>query len=195
MRPWDPVVPVESSLNEIFSLLIMVVLNIVALNVFGLRKSGKQAGLIHWIRSLPSSPEIVCLQEMHCISSEEAQAWFAASRFSVAVSPGSVRSCGCVLLFRPPLVLSSVSMDQEGRFLVCSSELADSVFCVVALYAPNCNPARNLFLNYVPTQVDSVTPKLLCGDFNTAFDRSLDRLGSDPLDGSRESFASLLRLF
>lgn len=103
MRPWDPVVPAESSLNEVFSLLKMVVLNIVSLNVFGLRNSGKQAGLIHWIRSLPSSPEIVCLQEMHCISSEEAQAWFAASGFSVAVSPGSVRSCGCVLLFRPLL--------------------------------------------------------------------------------------------
>ena len=94
-----------------------------------------------------------------------------------------VSRISCVVLLKPPLVLSL--FPQKGRFLLCSLELADSVFRVLSLYAPNCDPARNLFLDYVSTQVDSVTPSL-----HDIFDISFDRSGSDPLDGSRESFAS-----
>ena len=38
-------------------------------------------------------------------------------------------------------------------------------------------------------------PTILCGDFNTVFDRGLDRSGSDVNDSSRESTPSLIRLF
>lgn len=38
-------------------------------------------------------------------------------------------------------------------------------------------------------------PTVLCGDFNTVFDRDLDRSGSDEDDSSRESTPSLIELF
>ena len=38
-------------------------------------------------------------------------------------------------------------------------------------------------------------PTVLAGDFNSVFDRALDRFGSNPSDSSRESSASLLSLF
>lgn len=34
-------------------------------------------------------------------------------------------------------------------------------------------------------------PTLLCGDFNSVFDRLLDRVGSEPFDAVHESSASL----
>ena len=37
-------------------------------------------------------------------------------------------------------------------------------------------------------------PTILCGDFNTVFDRGLDRSGSDVNESSRESTPSLIRL-
>ena len=41
----------------------------------------------------------------------------------------------------------------------------------------------------------SFPPTLVCGDFNTVFDESMDRRGSHILDSSRESSAALLSLF
>ncbi|PFX11146.1 Transposon TX1 uncharacterized 149 kDa protein, partial [Stylophora pistillata] len=63
------------------------------------------------------------------------------------------------------------------------------------MYAPNHNPARDQFLDGVHPKVDPSIPSLLCGDFNTVFDRSLDRRGSAPSDSSRESTTSLRCLF
>ena len=44
-------------------------------------------------------------------------------------------------------------------------------------------------------KVDPSVPTILCGDFNTVFDQSVDRFGLDPSDLSRESFSSLQDLF
>ena len=72
-------------------------LTIISINVNGLRGPSKRAGFLHWLHSLPSIPNIVCLQEAHCMSSEEC--------LSFVVSPGSINSCGCIVLYRPVLVL------------------------------------------------------------------------------------------
>ena len=72
-------------------------LTIISINVNGLRGPSKRAGFLHWLHSLPSIPDIVCLQEAHCMSSEEC--------LSFVVSPGSINSCGCIVLYRPVLVL------------------------------------------------------------------------------------------
>lgn len=43
------------------------------------------------------------------------------------------------------------------------------------------------FLRTSLPKIDFSVPTILTGDFNTVFDRSLDRSGSDPADTSRES--------
>ena len=128
-------------------------------------------------------------------SSFECESWFRSSGFLSVVSPGSNRSCGCLVLFRPVLTLVSSSSDDDGRLLHCEFNFRDKSFRVVSLYAPNRNPARDSFFDLVASFVDPSVPTLICGDFNTVFDRSLDRLGSDAADSSRESTAALVRLF
>ena len=59
---------------------------------------------------------------------------------------------------------------------MCEFRFYNQVFRVCRVYARNSNPQRN----------QSVVT-VLAGDFNTVFDRSLDRRGSDPFDVSRES--------
>lgn len=49
---------------------------------------------------------------------------------------------------------------------------------MLCVYAPNRNPARDLFFNQLDVLVDPAVPAVLCGDFNTVFDRGLDRAGS-----------------
>ena len=46
-------------------------LTVISINVNGLRGPSRRAGFLHWLHSLPCIPDIVCLQEAHCMSSEE----------------------------------------------------------------------------------------------------------------------------
>ena len=75
--------------------------SILSLNVYGLRDVDKRSGLVQWLRSLPSSTDFVCLQETHCISEQEACSWFSSTGYCVASSCDSLRSCGCIILYRP----------------------------------------------------------------------------------------------
>ena len=170
-------------------------LSILSLNVNGLRDSSKREGLVQWLRSSCPSADIVCLQETHCVSDIECHSWFSSSGFNFVLSPGSARSCGCIVLYRPILQLINSSSEFPGRSLMCHFSFHGSSFRVFCLYAPNRNPARDLFFNQITDAVDPSNPTVLCGDFNSVFDRSLDRRGSSANDNARESTLALTRLF
>ena len=175
--------------------LFLMALSIVSLNVNGLRDSTKRGAFMQWLRCLPVCVDVICLQESHCVSDVEGHSWFSSSGFNFVVSPGSCRSGGCVLLFHPCLLLVRSSCDVPGRTLLCEFLFHGSSFRVLCLYAPNRNPTRDLFFQQVADSVDPSVPTILCGDFNTVLDRSLDHFGSVPDDFSRESTAALIRVF
>ena len=66
---------------------------------------------------------------------------------------------------------------------------------LACLYAPNRNPERNDFFAYRTDQNDATVPTVICGDFNTVFDRSLDCRGVNVSDTSRERSFALGNLF
>ena len=144
----------------------------------------------------PVSVDVVCLQEVHCVSVSECQFWFRSSGFLSCVSPGSntIRSCGCIVLFRPSLSLVGSWSDSEVRLLQCEFQLRGVRSRVISLYAPNRNPQRNAFLDSAHTYVDPSVPTILAGDFNSVFDRAVDRRGSFVDDNRRESSMALARL-
>ena len=170
-------------------------LSIISLNVNGLREAFKREGLLQWLRSLSVTVDVVSLQETHCTSDVECHSWFSSSGFSFALSPGTCRSGGCIVLYRPVLNLVNFWCEVPGRSLMCEFSFHDATFRVLCLYAPNRNPARDLFFNSISDAVDPSIPTVLCGDFNTVFDRALDRFGSSADDTSRESTLALTRLF
>ena len=174
---------------------LVMALSILSLNCNGIRDQSKRAGLIQWLRSLPAIVDVVCLQETHCRSLTECTSWFGSSGFLFCISPGSSHSCGCIILYRPTLSLVDSQPDVCGRLLLCTFSFMDKSFRICCLYAPNRNPERDLFYQEIADRVDPSTPTLLVGDFNSVFDRSVDRRGSDPLDTARESSARLLALF
>ena len=109
-------------------------LTIISINVNGLRAPSKRAGFLHWLHSLPSIPDIVCLQEAHCMSSEECSSWFSSSGLSFVVSPGSINSCGCIVLYRPVLVLLVLWL-----ILVFSCPPSDLLFpFACSCFSPSC---------------------------------------------------------
>ena len=180
---------------RIFLSVLLMALSILSLNCNGIRDQSKRIGLVQWLRSLPLCVDVVCLQETHCHSTVECQSWFSSSGFCSVVSPGSVHSCGCIVLYRPSLSLVNSWCDSDGRFLQCEFSLHQESFRVCCVYGPNRNPARDQFLDDISPRVDPSIPTLLAADFNTVFDRALDRFGSDPSDSFRESSAHLCSLF
>ena len=112
------------------------------------------------------------------MSSEECSSWFSSSGLFFVVSPGSINSCGCIVLYLPVLSLVSSSSDSNGRFLLCNFSFHDVPFRVACVYAPNYVPERDNFFSDVASRVDPSVPTVIVGDFNTVFDRAIDRMGS-----------------
>ena len=83
------------------------------------------------------------------------------------MSPGTVKSAGCVLLFHPPLSLVASWTDSNGRFLHLEFSLRGFHFRVACIYASSRNPGQYLFLTYVADNLDLGIPTVLAGDFNT----------------------------
>ena len=109
-----------------FFLILLMALCVVTIDANGLCDSDKRAGLLQYLRSLLSVVDVVCLQECHCSSDNECQMWFRSSGFLSVVSPGSVRSCGCVILYRPSLSFVNSWRDSDGRFLLVEFSFRDS---------------------------------------------------------------------
>jgi len=163
------------------------------INVNGLRDHNKRLSFLQWLSHL--AVDFVCLQETHVSSCSECDSWFSSYGFLAVTSPGSTRSCGSVIQYRPTFTLSKVAHDNEGRFVLAHFKRNDLTFGVACLYAPNRNPERNDFFMYCTDQIDPSVPTVVCGDFNTVFDRSLDRRGANVSDTSRESSLALGDLF
>ena len=72
-----------------------------------------------------SNLDIICLRKVHYSSVQECSSWFLSSRFGVVCSPGSVRSSGCAILFRPSLSLLGSWYDTEGHYLQCEFSFRD----------------------------------------------------------------------
>ena len=172
-----------------------ITFTLLTLNANGLRQADKRAGLVQWLRSLSFHVDIVCLQEVHCVSVLEGQSWFRYTGYSCAVSPGSNHSSGIMMLFRPHISLLHSWPGHSGRSLMVELKVSDTTFRVCSVYAPNRNPERDCFFIDVAALIDPAVPTLLCGDFNTVFDRAADRRGSCTFDTLRESTANLVSLF
>ena len=162
-------------------------------NVRGLRDANKRSSFLQWLSQ--STVDFACLQETHVPSSAECTSWFSPFGFQAVASPGTAFSCGSVLLFRPKYVLRKSLCDSSGRFVLAEFELNGIVFRVVCLYAPNQNPARDDFFQFVSDTVDPAIPTVLCGDFNAVFSRPLDRRGPVPPNPAPDSSVSLQSLF
>ena len=77
----------------------------ITLNVNGLRDPNKRMSFLQWLSNL--SVDFVCLQETHILSCAECESWFSSYGFMTVASPGSVHSCGIVILYCPKFELSN----------------------------------------------------------------------------------------
>jgi len=82
-----------------------------------------------------------------------------------------------------------------GAFFNVPSPSLIRFFAFVVSTPPTITLGVTSFYESVSDKVDPSVPTLLVGGFNSVFDRSLDRRGSNPSDSSRESSVRLRALF
>ena len=147
---------------------LLMALSVLSLNCNRIRDQSKRSGLIQWLRSLPLTVDVVCLQETHCVSSADCAFWFASSGFSSCLTwLQSFLRLFCFVSSYLSLVDSWPNDD--AHFLHVQFSLCDKSFRVCCIYAPNHNPDRDQFLEYISDSVDPSNPTLLVCDFNTVF--------------------------
>lgn len=125
----------------------------------------------------------------------ECSSWFSSFGFLSLASPGTAHSCGSVLLYRLRYVLCGSFLHSAGHFIRADFFLNNVRFHVVCVYAPNRNLAWEDFFQFVLEHVDPGSPTVICGDFNTVFDRSRDRCGFAPALLPHDSPGALASLF
>lgn len=137
----------------------------VTINVNGLRDPVKRLSFCCWLSGF--NFDVVCLQELHCVSEDEVKSWFPS--FSVVSSVGSNKSCGVAVLFKPTFSLVDAVRDSSGRFVRARLLRVGPTFD-----APNLQSDRVLFSPSVLPFLDPGVPTLLCGDFNSVMDPCRD---------------------
>ena len=152
-------------------------ISFISININGLRDADKRRGFLQWLSYL--APTVVCLEGTHCLSSSELLSWFSSHSYLCSGFFGFNHSCGVPVLYRSVLSCRLVVGEFDGRFVLVEFGLRDFVYRVGSVY--------DAFFGLVQDCVDPSVPTLLSGDFNTVFDRVLDRRGSCPFDVSRES--------
>ena len=95
-------------------------------------------------------------------------------------SPGSARSSGVAILYKPSFLLDKLHRDDVGRQgiahfspVACDS----SPFQVVNVYGPNQKQLGEYFFASILPRTDPILYTIFCGDFNTVVDSQLDRMG------------------
>lgn len=164
----------------------MAALQLITLNCQGLRKLDNRDTLFSWLNCC--TVNVVCLQETHSLSEREFSAWlsFATAHgqnkhnFRCLSSPGTNRSSGVALLYGPEVELVHSFRDNNGRFVGAEFSLHNYSFRVCTIYAPNSQADGVRFFESLYSVLDSITPTILCGDFNTVPDAIRDRRGCSP---------------
>ena len=141
-------------------------MKIITLNIEGLRDSSKRAAFMVWLLCL--SPDIVCLQETHCLSQLELESWFDNSPYHAFGSFFSTRSAGVAILIKRSLscTINKSQSFCDGRILKLDLCIDNKPLFVTTVYAPNRNPERNKFLGKLKDLIDPCVDNLVLGDFN-----------------------------
>ena len=69
--PLRPRLPLSQGRSDGLFHLILMALLIVSIKTNGLRDLDKRSGFLQWLRSLPCTVDVVCVQEAHCTSAFE----------------------------------------------------------------------------------------------------------------------------
>ena len=166
----------------------------ISLNINGLNTQAKRLSFMNWLNGQQLGQYIVCLQETHLSDDSGLKQMLRGSNMSFSASHSTNHSAGVAIIFP-----NSFKIEQthcvEGRFLMLKLSSSFETFNVCSVYAPNHNNLKHPFFEDLEELVDPAVPTFLAGDFNSVFNRNLDRLNPDVQFTYRDSSVALKHLF
>ena len=116
---------------------------VITLNCQGLRTTDHRDTLFSWLNC--TKVDFLCLQETHSTSRNEFSSWLKTAiedglltnTYSCLSSPGTNRSSGVAIIYNHRYALSSCHTDQHGRLICAQFTLANNLFQICNVYAPN----------------------------------------------------------
>ena len=156
-------------------------INIVSLNVNGIRDHKKRSQIFQWLKL--QNFDICLIQETHCETQDDMKLWSNEWQGQTLWSNGNTFSKGVAFLIKPKLdiqILSSIT-DNDGRYLLANLKIDDFNFSIVNIYAPNHVAERKLFYNDLNAKLQNlrqVNPEIdyiVGGDFNCTLNPQNDR--------------------
>ena len=120
-------------------------LNIVSLNVNGMREAKKRTAIYEWLRI--QDYDICMLQETHCSCLKDVKTWSKEWKGKAYWSPGTNTSRGVAFLIKHnlDLVILESDKDPNGRFLSIDVKVDDLQLSFINIYAPNNSVDRKSF--------------------------------------------------
>ena len=149
-----------------------MVLNIITLNVNGLRDSLKRRSIFEYYRK---RCDILCLQETHATNDCERQ-WTAEWGGKCLLNNGESNSRGVAIMFKPGLQIdiSQVNMDNTGRILTCNIIVEDAAISIMNVYGPN-KDSPEFFVSLFKRIPELKNRCVIAGDLNVIMNPTLDK--------------------
>ena len=175
----------------------MAAINILSINVHGLRDHVKCSNVIDWLKTRRES--VIFLQETYF--SEPADTTFLKSiwKGSIFSSYGGKHSRGVTTLIKESLSVknSKITHDNYGRWVNVILDAEGSKLQLLNVYAPCPIGERAAFFQMLPPHIRGGVQTIIGGDFNCTFNQYLDKLGGDGQAGSTalEALTDLLKSF
>ena len=156
-------------------------LNLLSLNVNGLRDNRKRQTLFHWIKS--KNVDICLLQETHVENVNEMNMWTKQWGGKAFWSAGTQASRGVACLVKCGLDInfSKVEKDTDGSYLRLDFKIDELNISLINVYAPNVPADRKNFFTMLHGKLyeiqnnDNPPEIMLGGDFNCVQYPPLDR--------------------
>jgi len=147
---------------------------IASLNVRGIGNNAKRKEVFNWLR--PKKFSVYMLQEVHC-SENTTDIWSCEWGYKALFSCCSSNKAGVGILFNNNfnLSVSKISVDPNGRFIICDIEADGKLLTLANVYAPNNDDPDffHVFFDHLSNfRCDEI---IICGDFNLVLDIEKDK--------------------
>ena len=183
----------------------MTSLNILSLNIRGLRQKQKRISVFDWIKRTHYGEKcFVFMQETHS-SIDIEQEWESDWGNDILYNHGTTNSCGVLII--PPknhdYVINCVFKDPHGRLIVVKVENENDCFILANIYAPSGNENDKVefcsaFCNVID-DIMSTSASFNCiagGDYNICLQPNLDsHSGNSSNEKYRNSIITMLENF
>lgn len=152
-------------------------IHILSLNAQGLRDKTKRGRMLQWL--MQQNANILFVQETHFTDELSNLIRKEFSEWEIYHSYGTSNSKGCSIFLKKELNFNIIDYhtDVNGRFIIINTEIANSVYTLVNIYAFNDMKSRDNFFQSLHKLLNEFTQglKIIAGDYNDTLSKT-DRI-------------------